>query len=95
MSDRAEWALHFVAGAAMAAIELWVTGSAVLALFWPTLLSWARESEQARASRERLSLRIGRRVRPGDVREWSAHKWSEFLSFTAGACAAVGVYALS
>lgn len=95
MSDRAEWIAHALGGAAMAAVELWVTGSAVLALFWPTLLGYARESEQARAMRKRLEIRTGRRVRPGAFWHWSKHRVSEWLAWFVGAVCAVAAYSAS
>ena len=89
-----DWLLHFVGGGVLAALELAVTGNAWLAVFWPTLISFARESEQARLSRKSLEAMTGRRYHPSDIRQWGNHKISEFLAFTAGALFALGCFAL-
>jgi hypothetical protein len=78
----------------MAALELWLTGSVVLAMLWPTLLGHTREAEQSRESRLRLSQQIGRTIHPSDVRYWSSHRVNEWLAWVVGAALAVGVYAL-
>jgi hypothetical protein len=65
-----------------------------LAVFSPTLLSYARESEQARAKRKLLNEQTGKRIRPGDVRYWSGHRTAECLAVTAGALLALLVLAL-
>ena len=83
MTDRAEWWLHFAAGAAMAALELAVTGSAVLALFWPTLLGHAREAEQRR----------GKQKHPSAFWIWSSHAINEWMAWCIGASVPVCVYA--
>jgi hypothetical protein len=94
MSDRAELALHALGGAAIAALELWATDSAVMAIWWALLVSYCRESEQARAKRLRDGILTGHRYRPGDPRGFSAHRWRELLAFPAGALVAVAGYAL-
>lgn len=94
MSDRTELALHALGGFVLALLELEAAGSAVMALFWPTLLSWSRESEQAREKRQAHNALTGRRIRPSDVRYWSAHKWREFLAFPLGALVAIGARAM-
>jgi hypothetical protein len=72
-------ALHFVGGAAIAALELYVTGSAVLALVWATMLGVTREWDQ----------------RPGKPPwRWSGHAWREALAWPVGALCAIAVYAL-
>ena len=76
-------ALHFVGGAALAALELWVTGSAVLAIFWPLLLGHTRETEQHRRRN------VWRAHHPSYFWYWSRHMILEWLAWPAGAIAAV------
>lgn len=94
MSDLAEQVLHALGGALMAALELWLTGNAALAVLWPLLVGWTRESEQSRASRKALEEMTEKRVRPGAFWHWSSHRVQEALAWPVGALVAVGVFAL-
>ena len=86
MSNAIDWLLHFAGGVAIGAACLYLP-PAVLAILMPTLLGWVRESEQAR---HKPSV-----YRPSNVLAWSPHRVSEWLSWTAGALLALGVYALA
>ena len=86
--------LHALGGAAMAGVELALTGNVYLAIFWPTLLGYARETEQSRTGRKRREISTGRSIRPGDVRHWSLHRWGEWLVWPLGALLAACGFAL-
>ena len=94
MSDALELLLHGVVGAAMAALEIALTGNAALAIFWPALLGYARESEQARTKRKAAEAMTGKRIRPGAFWHWSAHRLREWLAWPAGALAMMAGYAV-
>jgi hypothetical protein len=80
--DSRDLALHFALGAVIGAVELLATGSAVMAVVWAAAISFARESEQARY--QRVPFR-----HPSDVRNWSPHRWREFVAIPLGALAAI------
>jgi len=82
-----DWALHFAGGALMATLEAAVGGSAALAVLWPMLLGYARETEQQRA-KARAQLR-----HPGAISFWSGHRISEWLAWGIGAAFVVGAWA--
>lgn len=94
-SKRADLAFHLIGGAAIATVELAVTGSAVLALFWSLLVGFVRESEQQRAKRKELEAMLGHRIHPSDLRYWGGHKVAEMMQWLMGALTPVGFYALS
>lgn len=94
LSNAIELALHAVGGAAMALVEMAVTGNVWLSFLWPTLLGFTRESEQARVSRGALSAMLGRRIRPSDVRHWSPHRLAEWAAWPIGAGVAVVLWSM-
>lgn len=91
MSNRAEWWLHFVLGAVIAAAELWTTGSAVLAIAWSSLVGFVREVEQERA--QIRYVEFGFRS-PWNVARWGSHRVNEWMAWAIGGAAVVSFYAL-
>jgi hypothetical protein len=75
----ADWWLHLAGGMILSFATLWLTHSLIASFLWPTLLGYSRETEQFR-----LDARI-MRVRPGDPRNWSPHRLSEFIAWPIGA----------
>lgn len=95
--------LHFFGGGLYAAAILGLgtyfhappVYSAILAVFDPMLLGFARESEQARTKRRAYEAMTGQRFHPSDIRHWSSHKWGEWLAWVAGALLVLGVFSIA
>ena len=79
MSRDLDWWLHLSGGIVLAGLTLWATQSLEASFLWPTLLGYARETEQFRLDA------AFKRVRPGDPRNWSQHRLGEFVAWPIGA----------
>lgn len=84
-SRQKDFWLHVLGGVLLSGLTLWWTGSLMASFLWPTILGYARETEQWREQAERLSIVVAFRVSPGDPRYWSDHKMLEFVAWPIGA----------
>ena len=80
--------LHALGGAAMAGVELALTGNVALAIFWPTLLGNVREQEQHR------KRDLARHHHPSAFWRWDRHELAEWLAWPLGALLAACGFAL-